>query len=562
MYVKLTKSRGHHYVQLAESFRNEAGQSRQRVIANLGRLDESGGQLDALLDALLRAKGRASSAADSPQIVFESALGLGDVWALTSLWKEVGFDALAGVFRQAHYTTAVEHAIRVMVFNRLCDPDSKLEVLRWLQTVSLPEVDTKALAHQQLLRAMDALIDHEQAVDKVVAALLHPMVDQDLTLAFYDMTTIRIEGRSELPREIRHYGLSKEGGIARQVMLGVVQTAEGLPIHHEVFDGNRAEGPTLLPTLQKVLERFTHIRRLVIVADRGLLSLDNMQAIQELQLPGGRTLEFILAVPGRRYGEFHDILQRFHETITDDENETVAETRWQSVRLVVAHHPLRAREQSAWRRDKIAELEVKAAQWAGTLDAQDAGAKRRGRKLSDSGAKARFYHEVRQAHLANIIRVDLGSDLFAYTLDEKALRQAELVDGKLLLVTNVTDLAPREVVARYKSLADIERGFRVLKSEIEIAPVYHRLPQRIRAHAMICFMALILYRLMRHRLKQARSDLSPERALERLRQIHRHQITVNQQPLSGVSTITKEQSDVLYALKLKKPSESGQLTLL
>lgn len=397
MYVKLTKSRGHHYVQLAESFRNEAGQSRQRVIANLGRLDESGGQLDALLDALLRAKGRASSAADSPQIVFESALGLGDVWALTSLWKEVGFDALAGVFRQAHYTTAVEHAIRVMVFNRLCDPDSKLGVLRWLQTVSLPEVDTKALTHQQLLRAMDALIDHEQAVDKVVAALLHPMVDQDLTLAFYDMTTIRIEGRSELPREIRHYGLSKEGGIARQVMLGVVQTAEGLPIHHEVFDGNRAEGPTLLPTLQKVLERFTHIRRLVIVADRGLLSLDNMQAIQELQLPGGRTLEFILAVPGRRYGEFHDILQRFHETITDGENETVAETRWQSVRLVVAHHQLRAREQSAWRRDKIAELETKAAQLA--TNTQDAGAKRRGRKLSDSGAKARFYHEVRQAHL-------------------------------------------------------------------------------------------------------------------------------------------------------------------
>ena len=98
----------------------------------------------------------------------------------------------------------------------------------------------------------------------------------------------------------------------------------------------------------------------MIVADRGLLSLDNMQAIQALQLPDGSALEFILAVPGRRYGEFHVILQDFHKTITDEENETVCETRWRGVRLVVAHHPLRAAEQNAWRRDKIAELESNA----------------------------------------------------------------------------------------------------------------------------------------------------------------------------------------------------------
>lgn len=72
--------------------------------------------------------------------------------------------------------------------------------------------------------------------------LLRPMIDQDLTLAFYDMTTIRIEGRSEVSEDLRHYGLSKEGGIARQIMLGVVQSAEGLPIYHEVFEGNQSEG--------------------------------------------------------------------------------------------------------------------------------------------------------------------------------------------------------------------------------------------------------------------------------------------------------------------------------
>ncbi len=131
----------------------------------------------------------------------------------------------------------------------------------------------------------------------------------------------------------------------------------------------------------------------------------------------------------------------------------------------------------------------------------------------------------------------------------------------MLLVTNVTDLTPQEIVTRYKSLADIERGFKVLKSEIEIAPVYHRLPQRIRAHAMICFMALILYRIMRTRLKMAKSTLSPERALAQLKTIHRHQVKVNDKPLSGVSTLTKEQTELLGTLTLRKPTKKEQLSL-
>ena len=558
MYIKVTKSAGHSYIQLAESYRDDNGKPRQRVLSTIGRADESGGQVDSILNALLRAKGRT---ADEPQIEFESALSLGDVWALHRLWQEVGFDELSRVFRKARYTTAVEHAIRVMVFNRLCDPDSKLGVLRWLKTVSIPEVDATTLTHQQLLRSMDALMDHQEAVDEVVARQLRPMVDQDLSLVFYDLTTIGVEGHSEQSDDVRHYGMSKEGLIARQFMLGVVQTAEGLPIYHEVFDGNQAEAPTLLPTLKKVIARFPHIRRLIIVADRGLLSLDNMEALQEIKLDDGRMLEFILAVPARRYGDFLEILTQFQAKITDQEQETIDETLWQDKRLVIAHHPVRAKEQTEWRKAKIKDLEDKANKWAGKLDEQDTGTKYRGRKLSDSGAKARFYHEVKEAHLAKIIKVDMKSDLFTYQIDENALKQAELLDGKLLLVTNVTDLTPQEVVTRYKGLADIERGFKVLKSEIEIAPVYHRLPQRIRAHAMICFMALILYRIMRTRLKMANTGLSPERALAQLKAIHRHQVKVNDKPVSGVSTLTKEQTDLLGTLTLRKPTKKEQLSL-
>lgn len=563
MFTKLTRSGGHTYVQLVESFRDETGRPRQRTVSTLGRLDEAGGQVESLLKGLLRAKGMPASMADTPQLAFESALALGDVWALDQLWKELGFDALAGVFRKARYTTPVEHAIRVMVFNRLCDADSKLGVLRWLQTVSMPQVDVDALTHQHLLRSLDALMDHQEAVDAVVANLLRPLVDQDLSLVFYDLTTIRAAGLSEQEGDVRQYGMAKEGLIARQFMLGVVQTAEGLPIYHEVFDGNQAESPTLLPLLKKVLSRFDHIKRLIVVADRGLLSLDNIDELGKIKLPSGQALEFILAVPGRRYAEFVDVLQAFQGRAAMAEQEIVEETSWHALRLVVAHHPQRAKEQTQLRRERIAALQAQAQAWAGKLDGQDSGQASRGRKLSDSGAKARLYHEVKEAHLAKIVKVDLKSDLFSYAVDEAALAQAELMDGKLLLVSNVADLTPTEVVQRYKALADIERGFRVLKSEIEIAPVYHRLPERIRAHAFVCFLALIVYRVMRQRLKLAKSDLSPERALAQLRRIQRHTVRINQaEPITGISTINETQAKVLETLNIRKPTQNAQMVLL
>ena len=561
MYLKLTRSGGHSYLQLVESFRNEDGKPRQRTVATLGRLDEVGGGVDSLLHGLLRAKGLPGAMAATPQVEFESALALGDVWALDQLWKELGFDALGGVFRKARYTTAVEHVIRVMVFNRLCDPDSKLGVLRWLETVSIPEVDTASLTHQQLLRSMDALMDHRDAVDGVVAGLLRPLVDQDLSLVFYDLTTIGVTGLSEQKDDVRKYGMAKEGLIARQFMLGVVQTAEGLPIYHEVFDGNQAEAPTLLPTFRKVLARFPHIKRLIVVADRGLLSLDNVDELAKISLPDGNPLEFILAVPGRRYGEFKELLAPIQASAATQE--LIEETRWQGWRLVVAHDPERAKEQTQLRRERIATLQEQAQQWAGKLDGQDAGVRAKGRKLSDSGAKARLYHAVCEAHLARIVKVDLKSDLFSYAVDDGALAQAELMDGKLLLVSNVADLSPAQLMQRYKALADIERGFKVLKSEIEIAPVYHRLAERIRAHAMLCFMALIVYRVMRQRLKLAKSELSPERALAQLRRIQKHSVSINAAaPITGISTINTQQASVLAALKLKKPTQDVQMSLL
>ena len=565
MFLKITRSGPRQYLQLVEAFRDDAGKAKHRTLVTLGRLDQLTESLDSVISGLLKVTGRPDFLnAPSPDVEFESARALGNVWALNELWDSLGFGELRRVFKKTRHSIDIEALIRVMVFNRLCDPESKLGVLRWLDTVAMPGVEMESITHQHLLRSMDALVDHQTEVDAVVANLLRPLIDQELSVVFYDMTTIRTEGTSDQEGDVRRFGMAKEGLIARQVMLGVVQTGDGLPIYHEVFAGNTAESPTLLPTLKTVLERFPSIRRVVLVADRGLLSLDNLEALSEIRLQSGEPLEFVLAVPGRRYSEFAELLDTFQAQCVDAEQEIVAELPWRGLRLVVAHDPDVAKDAQALRRERIEALEAQASAWVGKLDAQDAGVKARGKKLSDSGAKARLYHAVKEAHLANIIRVDLKNELFAYEIDPDALALAELMDGKLLLVTNTPDLSPQGVVDRYKSLADIERGFRVLKSEIEIGPVFHRLPSRIKAHAAICFIALILYRVMRQRLRSADAQLSPERALAELQKLQHHQIRINQaeRPVTGISRLSETQDRVFAALRLKKPTQPLQLSLL
>lgn len=556
MHVKVTTSGSRQYVQLVESFRDQSGKVKKRTIATLGRLDQISGDLDSVVRGLLKISGRDPATLDPPAIQFDSAKAFGDLWVLNELWNTLGFSAIRRIFGTTRHAIDIEACVRAMVFNRLCDPESKLGVLRWLETVAMPDLPREGISHQHLLRSMDALIEHHAAVDTVTATLLRPLIDQDLSIVFYDLTTIRAEGASQSSGDLRQFGMSKEGVVARQFMLGVVQTAEGLPIYHEVFDGNTAETKTLLPTIETVLQRFPAISRLILVADRGLLSLDNLDALQAIRLASGQPLEFILAVPGRRYSEFAELLKGFHEAEgSDPEHEALGERAWQGFRLVIAHDPVRANEQQRRRQQTLDELLRQAEQWTGKLDAQDEGQTSRGRKLSDSGAKARFYHAVCEAHLARIIQVDLQSELFSYAINESALELAQQIDGKLLLVTNTPDLTPRQVVDRYKSLADIERGFRVLKSELEIGPVYHRLPDRIRAHASLCFMALILYRVLRLRLRASATQTSPERALAVLRRIQRHQIRLEAAtaPVTGLSTLTPEQTDLFKALNIRKP---------
>jgi hypothetical protein len=149
MYVKVTTSGPRRYSQLIESFRDDDGRVKKRTVATLGRTDQLSGELDSVIAGLLKVAGREPAklvpAISASSLSFDSARALGNVWTLTEIWKELGFSDLRRVFRRTRHTIDVEALIRIMVLNRLCDPDSKLGVLRWLQTVALPDVEIKAV---------------------------------------------------------------------------------------------------------------------------------------------------------------------------------------------------------------------------------------------------------------------------------------------------------------------------------------------------------------------------------------------------------------------------------
>lgn len=561
MFIRASQSNGRTYLRLVEGYRDESGRSRQRQIAQLGRADEPATyeKVESLLQSLQQHAGM--EGVDPAGIHFDPARALGPAWLLTELWRELGFEAqLRQAFRSSYRAFDLEAVVRLLVFNRLCDPSSKLGVLRWLERVHLPGVDTDKLHYEQLLRAMDALIEQREAVEQVTAQLLRPLLDQQLSVVFYDVSTVRIHGEKELDGDLRRYGLSKDvAGIDRQFALGVVQTAEGLPIAHEVFEGNVAETSTLAPMLRRLLGRY-QLQRVVVVADRGLLSLDNVDTLEALADQEGLTVDYILAVPGRRYTEFTDVMAELHPRLAEaaeaNGEEAVAEAEWQGRRLVVAHNPERAREQTRARRRKVERLEQLGQALADRLDNQEAGRPGRGRRSTDRSAHRRFHQAVLRHRMSGIVKADLGAEQFRYDIDEEAWAAAERMDGKLLLVTSLEGWEARAIVDRYRSLADIERGFRALKSTLSIAPVHHRLPDRIRAHALICFLALVLYRVMRMRLKANGSVYSVERALEALETVQWHQVAINGQAHTGIS-INQQQRALFRDLEVKPPSQSS-----
>ena len=328
----------------------ETGRPKQRHIANLGRADQFGdNDLDTLINGLLKFTNRATldelqSEVTSEGTTFRPALQVGDIWAILGIWHQLKLaQTIAKAVRRSRRQIDVEKLVRVMVMNRLSDPKSKLGLLRWLEQVYLPGVDRESVQHQHLLRAMDVLLEHKQEIEDELVGTLLPLFDTEMEVVFYDITTVSVEGESELDGDLREHGKSKDfDGVDRQYAVGVVQTADGFPVTHEVFKGNISETTTVQGIVTGLAKRFP-IKRLVFVADRAMISLDNLAELEGIELPDKRRVEYILAVPARRYRKMTEDLPELHQRLMAEtkgsDGEAVAEVEVDGRRLVVAHSP-------------------------------------------------------------------------------------------------------------------------------------------------------------------------------------------------------------------------------
>ncbi|MCD4750477.1 MAG: IS1634 family transposase [Thermoanaerobaculales bacterium] len=569
MQIKVTKSGPRRYIQVVRSVWDAAaGRPRQEYIATLGRLDQlKDSDIDTLVNGLLRVGDRPTlkdieKGISSETTAFEPALTLGDVWTVMRIWSQLGLTKIISQkARRTRHQIPLEQLVRVMVVNRLSDPMSKLGILRWLETVCLPGIATEQVTHQRLLRAMDFLMEHKDAIEEALTRTLLPLFDTEMDVVFYDITTVRVHGETEFEGDIREYGKSKaHSGTDRQFAVGVVQTADGFPVTHEVFEGAVGETTTVKAVVHRLCERFP-IRRLIFVADRAMVSAGNLEVLESVELPDGKRTQYIIAVPARTFREMTQDLGELHLELVAESRvtgkESVRESEVDGRRVVMAHCPEIAARSRRMRARKLVKVLRLARKLANRLNAQEDGNRSPGRPLTDDGAKITFHEALAKHRLTRLIEIHLDDEVFSWDWKLDELKRDLMLDGKLVIVSNVpkSDMSSEELIRRYKDLADIERGFRVLKSQIEIAPVHHRLPDRIRAHTMICFLALVIQRVMRHRLRKHKVEMSPEAALYRLRTIQRHSVKVGTgKQLTGISTIALDQRGLFDALEVAPPT--------
>jgi len=563
MYVRIVKSRQrdkvYNSIQICESYRDKAKSPypQTRVIAHLGQLDAfSDKDVDGIINGLCKIFGRQSA----KDVTVATGRDFGHIYALLAIWRHLKIGAILKKKAQSRgYKFDMEAHVRLMVLNRLCDPCSKLALLEWIQGVYLPGIEGDKVEYHHLLRAMDWLIDQKEAIEKEIANQMLTLFDQEVDLVFYDVTSSYFEGdRSVTAEDIRRYGYSRDGRPdRRQILVGLVMTRQGIPLGHHVFAGNQADKKTLKEVAEDLKGRFG-IQRAVFVADRGMLSEENLETIL------GANFDYVLSLPMRHSVAVGKLLKQT-EGHWDEDPEAAEQFYLDEedlpVRYAVAYDPALA-ERSRQRREERLE---KAARFIENvkdrLKRASESPRPRGRPITVQGAFEQIHDYLRDRNLGRYYQVELTSKGLKVTENTKARKLEEKIDGKLVVESSCADLTAEELIGRYKELADIERAFRTLKSTLEIRPMYHWTEKRIRAHVFICVIALQIQRYMRHRLSE--SDLSVERAIQRLQTLKAGELETPAGTAKYLAALEDKHREVFEQLHLPFPKvkdlELGQL---
>ena len=295
----------------------------------------------------------------------------------------------------------------------------------------------------------------------------------------YDVTSTYFEGR-KCP--LAQYGYSRDERRGNpQIVVGLVSNQDGCPLAVEVFEGNTADPKTLATQLDKLRRRFG-LRQLVLVGDRGMLTHKRIK--DELRPLEGVEWITALRAPQIRTLAADEVLQM---SLFDERDlAEVSHPKFPGERLVVCRNPLLAEERARKRKELITAAEKK-------FEALRAATRRQKRRLRDRDQiQFRLGRVLANSKVTKYFRWDTTTEGLEYERDQQAIERDEVLDGIYVIRTSLSEekLKANEAVRAYKRLARVERAFRSLKSvDLHLRPIYHRLPDRVRAHVLLCLLA-------------------------------------------------------------------------
>ena len=412
-----------------------------------------------------------------------------------------GTELLLGkLFDQIGFGHIPDKLFRQLVLARICYPVSKLRTVDYLKKYHSLEVD-----EDSVYRYLDKLYNtQKEAVQQISYEHTLRILGGKINIVFYDVTTLYFE--IDYEDELRKTGFSKEGKHQNpQIILGLLVSIDGYPLAYEIHEGNKFEGHTMLPVIDAFRTKYG-LDKLIIVADSGLLSNDN---IDQLNRKG---YEFILGARIRsETKQFKDEilslgLQNGQSTVIKKDG---------TQRLVISYSERRAKKDRINREKGLSRLQKKV----------------KSGKLTKASINNRGYNK----YLILNGEVDVKIDMVKYEEDGKW-------DGLKGYLTN-TKLSKDEVIANYSHLWKIEKAFRISKNDLKIRPIYHRLQPRIEAHICIAFVAYKIYKELERQLKEKKSALTPEKAIDIAKTIYsiKLETSANREVIEKTIILNQEQ---------------------
>jgi len=530
VFVQITKSkrgRKTYFTYLVrESFRTPNG-PRSRTVSNIT------GFPPAVRDTIIAAL-RGQESVSMEELHLHSALDFGGLAVLHEAWERFDLDRLFAEIPSSRQ----RGLLKAMIFARLLFPCATLALAQRARGSLLAQAcglaPAESFDEDDLYEAMDQFNGRWARMEKQLFSRAFP---QGVRLVLYDLSSVYFEGKG--PAHLSRYGHSRDHRSDRpQVLLAVLTDTEGIPLHLEVLRGNRADHKTLQALLKTVRRRFGTLA-VTFVFDGGMSSQLNLEAMSQQKLHyvtrlSSSSLQGLLAeLPEERQLELGD-------------RQKVLEVRHEGKRYVIAGgewRQQRDRERRAARLKKgEAELKRLAAVERKKPNAQ---------KLMSQVGRAL---QRLKAHKYFTYEVDAQGKL-TWARKKELIQREEQIDGWYLLHTNlpVNQCSGEQTLAHYKGLLDVEEAFCEIKSYLEVRPVFHWKPQRVRNHVRLCFLAYwISARLGQEwRLKQEKGEVP--RILRELQSIRIGFLTVGKQDLKPLMTkVPEDLNQVLKDLDLLK----------